>query len=126
MRVLIDTNAYVALLAGDEEIAAQLSGADAVLVSPVVIGELLDGFLGGSRERENRAVLRRFLAKPRTVIAPISADSAEWFALIKRQLRAKGKPIPMNDVWIAASAMEHGARLLSKDAHFDAIEGLVR
>lgn len=126
MRVLIDTNAYVALLAGDEEIAAELSGADAVLVSPVVIGELLDGFLGGSRERENRAVLRRFLAKPRTVTVPISADSAEWFALIKRQLRAKGRPIPMNDVWIAASAMEHGARLLSKDAHFDAIEGLAR
>lgn len=126
MRVLIDTNAYVALLAGDEDIAAELSGADAVLVSPVVIGELLDGFLGGSRERENRAVLKRFLAKPKTVIVPISSDSAEWFALIKRQLRAKGKPIPMNDVWIAASAMEHGARLLSKDAHFDAIEGLAR
>lgn len=126
MRVLIDTNAYVALLAGDEDIAAELSGADAVLVSPVVIGELLDGFLGGSRERENRAVLKRFLAKPKTVIVQISSDSAEWFALIKRQLRAKGKPIPMNDVWIAASAMEHGARLLSKDAHFDAIEGLAR
>lgn len=57
---------------------------------------------------------------------PISADSAEWFALIKRQLRAKGKPIPMNDVWIAASAMEHGARILSKTAHFDAIGGLAR
>lgn len=54
MRVLIDTNAYVALLAGDDEIAAELSTADAVLVSPVVIGGLIDGFLGGERDGARR------------------------------------------------------------------------
>lgn len=125
-RVLIDTNAYTALLAGNETIADVLKESDAVLVSPVVLGELLDGFEGGSKNIENREKLKNFREKPRTVSVPINDDTAEWFALIKRQLRMKGKPIPINDVWIAASCMEHGAKLLSLDAHFEYIEGLLR
>ncbi len=126
MRVCLDTNAYAALLGGDQGIAAELARAEVVILSPVVIGELLDGFAGGTRESENREILERFRAKPRTVSVPITAETAEWFASVKRQLRRKGRPIPINDVWIAASAMEHGARLLSLDRHFDDIDGLLR
>ncbi len=57
---------------------------------------------------------------------PLTYETAEWFAEIKQNLRTKGKPIPINDVWIAAHAMEHGAALLSYDSHFEEIDGLLR
>jgi tRNA(fMet)-specific endonuclease VapC len=125
-RVLFDTNAYSALMAGNGRVADELAKSEAILLSPIVIGELLDGFLGGTRADENRAVLERFREKPRTVCVPITDATAEWFAEIKRVLRKKGKSIPSNDVWIAASCMEHGCRLLSFDAHFNEIDGLLR
>lgn len=125
-RVLLDTNAYTALMAGDSRIADLLAESEAILLSPVVIGELLDGFLGGSRNLENRRILDQFRAKPRTVMVPITDATAEWFAEIKRSLRRRGKPIPINDVWIAASCLEHGARLLSFDSHFEDVDGLLQ
>ncbi|MDA8411754.1 MAG: type II toxin-antitoxin system VapC family toxin [Treponema sp.] len=125
-QVLMDTNAYVALLNGDRKVAEILGQSEAVLLSPVVIGELLDGFRGGSRESENRAFFERFREKPRTMPVPITDATAEWYAEVKRILRAKGRPIPTSDLWIAASCMEHGARLLSYDSHFEAIDGLLR
>lgn len=125
-RVLLDTNGYSALLAGDSRVADELEKSEAILLSPIVIGELLDGFLGGTRNEENRAILTRFREKPRTVCVPITDATAEWFAEIKRMLRKKGNPIPSNDVWIAASCMEHGCRLLSFDTHFCEIDGLLR
>ena len=125
-RVLIDTNAYSALMAGDARIADALSGSEAVLLSPIVIGELYDGFLGGSRDLENRQILQRFRQLPRTVTVPIVDTTAEWFAHVKRGLRLRGRLMPINDVWIAASCIEHGATLLTFDSHFDAIDGLRR
>jgi tRNA(fMet)-specific endonuclease VapC len=125
-RLLVDTNAYAALMAGTRWIADALARSEAVLLSPIVIGELLDGFVAGSRNAENRRILAQFRGKPRSVTIPITAETAEWFAQIKRGLRAKGKPIPINDVWIAASCFEHGAVLLSLDSHFDEIDGLRR
>lgn len=124
-RILLDTNAYTALMAGDSRIADLLAASEAVLLSPVVIGELYEGFLGGSRNLENRRVLNRFREKPRSVCVPVTDATAEWFAEIKRSLRRRGTPIPINDVWIAASCMEHGARLLSSDRHFDDVDGLL-
>jgi tRNA(fMet)-specific endonuclease VapC len=126
MRILIDTNAYSALMVGDQSVADALNGAEAVLVSPIVIGELYDGFLGAKRTRENRAILARFIGRPRTVVVPVTQTTAEWFATIKRGLRRKGRPIPINDVWIAASCVEHGAHLFSLDGHFDEVDGLLR
>jgi len=125
-RVVIDTNAYSALLAGNESIAYALAECEKVLLCAVVIGELLDGFAGGSKEAENRRRLERFRQKPRTATVPITEATAEWFAKIKQQLRRKGKPIPINDVWIAAVCMEHGAAILSEDGHFVQIDGLLR
>lgn len=125
-RVLIDTNAYSALMGGDVRIADILAQQDAILLSPVVIAELYDGFLNGTRNRENRETLIRFREKPRTVCVLITDSTADWYAEIKRMLRKKGRPIPINDVWIAASCMEHGAALLTLDGHFSEIDGLLR
>ena len=125
-RLLVDTNAYTALFARHEGIADLISDSEAILLSAVVVGELLDGFLGGTREEENRRDLDQMRAKSRTVVVPITADTAEWFATVKQQLRRKGTPIPINDVWIAASALEHGATLVSLDRHFENVDGLLR
>ena len=125
-RLLVDTSAYTALLAGHEGIADLISDSEAVLLSTVVIGELLDGFLGSTREEQNRHELKQMRAKSRTVVVPVTGDTAEWFATVKQQLRRKGTPIPINDVWIAASALEHGATLVSRDHHFENVDGLLR
>ena len=125
-RVLLDTNAYTALMAGDGRIADELARNEAILLSPIVVGELYDGFLNGTRSQQNRAILSRFREKPRTLCVPITDTTADWFAEIKRMLRKKGRPIPINDVWIAASCMEHGARIISFDRHFAEIDGLLR
>ena len=77
-RLLVDTNAYTALFAGHEGIADLISDSEAILLSAVVVGELLDGFLGGTREEENRRDLDQLRAKSRTVVVPITADTAEW------------------------------------------------
>ena len=125
-RVLVDTSAYSAMMGGDTDVAEILSQYESVLMSPIVMGELYDGFRGGSRNEENREILARFIAKPRTVCIPVTENTSDWFAEIKQGLRKKGRPIPINDVWIAASCMEHGARLLSFDDHFNHIDGLLR
>lgn len=125
-RVLLDTNAYCALMTGDGRVADALQKSQAILLSAVVVGELLDGFRGGTRNQENRLILERFREKPRTVCVPLTDTTAEWFAEIKHMLKRKGKPIPINDVWIAASCMEHGAQLMSFDGHFAEIDGLLR
>jgi predicted nucleic acid-binding protein len=125
-RVLIDTNIYAELMAGNNQTADVLGSFDAVLLSPIVYGELLDGFRGGKKERENRKILDEFCAQPRTTLIPVTDVTAEWFAEIKHNLKSKGMPIPINDVWIAASSMEHGAVLFSYDSHFEKIDMLMR
>ena len=66
-------------MAGDGRIADELSRSEAVLLSPIVMGELYDGFLNGTRNQENRSILARFREKPRTVCVPITDSTAEWF-----------------------------------------------
>ncbi len=124
-RVLIDTNVYSAMMAGDGRVADVLAGSEAVLLSSVVVGELFDGFLNGRRNAENRRIFQTFRERPRTVVVPITDLTAEWFARIKHALRRRGAPVPINDVWIAASCLEHGATLLTLDSHFDRIDGLL-
>ncbi len=122
--ILLDTNAYVRFLAGDEKILTCLAQAGRVYMSVFVLGELVAGFLAGSKEKQNRQVLDRFLAKPSVVVLDATRETAEYFGLIKAALRKSGQPIPINDVWIAAHALETGAVLVTYDMHFTAVPGL--
>ena len=124
MKILLDTNAYSALLRGDADVARLVSGAEQVLLSVVVAGELLFGFRNGSRFEANRRELGEFLASPYVTLVPIGLVTADRFGRIASALKRKGTPLPTNDIWIAAQAMETGAELLSFDRHFAAIEGL--
>jgi tRNA(fMet)-specific endonuclease VapC len=124
-KVLLDTNAYTSLLAGDEKVLDALAGADRVFMSTVVLGELFAGFGGGSRERDNRRRLDDFLRRPPVRSLDVTRGTAEVFGEIKNQLRRAGTPIPMNDVWIAAHAVENGAWLVTHDRHFLEVGGLL-
>ncbi len=122
--ILVDTNAYTAFMLGDAAVVDVLAHAERILLNSVVLGELLGGFAAGSREPKNRAELARFLDSPRVEVVPVTAQTADGYALVYSGLRRKGQPIPTNDLWIAASTLEHGAALLTRDAHFLQIDGL--
>ncbi len=125
MRIILDTSAYSHAMRGFPSAVSVLRKARDILVCPVVIGELLAGFKRGSREGENREGLREFLARERVRVVGVGEQTAEFYALIIDRLRGAGSPIPTNDIWIGASAMEHGAAVATADAHFTSIDGLL-
>ena len=124
MKVLLDTNAYTALFRGHPGVATRVRQAEQVLVSTVAAGELLFGFRNGTRYETNRQELEDFLASPYVDLLPVTFVTADRFGRISASLRRKGRPLPTNDIWIAAHAMESGAELLSFDRHFDEVEGI--
>ena len=122
--IAIDTNAYTAFKRGDVHIVAVLQHAPSILVCVTVLGELLGGFAAGNREQTNRSELTQFISTARVKVVASTAATADLYALVYAALRRKGQPVPSNDLWIAASCLEHGAALLTLDAHFQAIDGL--
>lgn len=125
VKILIDTNTYSDAMRGVRPVTALLQRADDILLCPVVVGELLAGFRRGTREEANRELLWRFLASPRVRAVGMSQDTSEFYATVLDGVRRKGTPIPTNDIWIAACAMEHGARLATGDSHFQKVDGLL-
>ncbi|MDE2837629.1 MAG: type II toxin-antitoxin system VapC family toxin [Chloroflexota bacterium] len=125
MRILLDSNAYSLLVRGHGQTADLVREAEHVLFSAVVVGELLYGFRWGAYFEQNVAQLRAFLDSPRVSFVPVGLVTADRYGRIAASLRAKGRPIPTNDVWIAAHVMETGAELVSADAHFEHVDGLV-
>lgn len=123
-KVILDTNAYTQLLAGEEDVLDAISAAETVYMSIFVLGELYAGFIGGTREPENKETLHRFLLKPSVKILNATSETAEVFGLLKSNLQKAGIPLPINDVWIAAHAIETGSVVITHDAHFERIAGL--
>ncbi|MCG6923401.1 MAG: type II toxin-antitoxin system VapC family toxin [Acidobacteria bacterium] len=117
-RVLLDTSAYSAMRRGDERLLQPLREAAGVFLTTVVLGEFLFGFVGGRLDLDNRRLLREFLDLDRVELVPVDEETAERYAVIRDQLRRQGTPIPTNDLWIAASAAQHGLVLLTLDRHF--------
>ena len=118
---LLDTSAYSAYLRGHDELRSRLQQLDRIVVTPIVLGELNAGFRAGSKRKKNEAELRRFLASPRVEVVPVDAETAERYGAIVHALRTAGTPIPTNDLWISASAMQHGLRVLTTDAHYNRV-----
>ena len=125
MKLLLDTSAYVGLRASVPAVTKRISLSDVVLVSPIVLGELMYGFRKGSKFEQNMEVLERFLQHDAVELVPLGKVTADRYSRIVLQLRKASRPIPANDIWIAAQALEHGAELLSADRHFENIDGLV-
>ena len=123
--ILIDTNAYAAFKRGNAEAVEIIQRAPTIGINSIVIGELLAGFISGKHAVRNRQELKRFLDSPRVILLPITDDTANYYANIYLNLRSKGKPIPTNDMWIAASTLQHSFSLFTYDDHFMHIDGLL-
>ena len=124
MRILLDSNAYSHLKRGHHRVVEIVRDSEEILLPLVVIGELLYGFRCGSRTERNARELHAFLEAPRVSVAAMSLVTADRYARVASALRGKGRPIPTNDIWIAAHTMETGADLVSYDRHFDHVDGL--
>ena len=118
MRLLLDTSAYSELHRDHETVIERLRRSSEVAVSPVLLGELRSRFRAGARQAQNEQVLQRFLAKPSVRLLTIDSQTSEHYAALHADLRSRGVPVPTNDLWLAASAAQHGLRILTLDAHF--------
>ena len=124
-KILLDTNIYVAFKRSRKEVLEVLQHVDYIGINSIVFGELLAGFKGGNREAQNRQGLEEFLNSPRVDLLSVNEETAEYYAKIFWDLKTRGTPIPNNDLWIAASAMQHGLALYTLDVHFQNINGLL-
>jgi tRNA(fMet)-specific endonuclease VapC len=121
-RFLLDTNIIIALLEGDEAVLSNLDLAPAVFVPAVALGELFFGAVKSGRPSENTARVERF-ASGRTIVSA-DFDVAREYGRLKHYLKKKGRPLPENDIWIAAAAKCHGMVLVTRDRHFHEVEDL--
>lgn len=121
-RFLLDTNIVIALFANDANIQSKLLGATEVFIPSIVFGELLYGARKSGRVETNLQRIGELLAI--STVIDCDAETAQNYAIIKNDLRFKGKPIPENDIWIAALAAQHNLILVTRDAHFHEIEKL--
>ena len=124
-QILIDTNIYAALKVNDPVMVDIVRHVDLIGFNPVILGELLGGFANGGKAQQNRSELAQFTSQARIKIFPIEAATAKYYAMVYANLRKKGCPIPTNDMWIAATALEHGLMLCTYDKHFTQIDGLL-
>ena len=115
--IILDTNAYTRLLTGEEDVLDVIGTAETVYMSIFVLGELYAGFAGGTKKRENKDILNRFLFKSSVKILNATAETAEVFGVVKQDLKKAGTPFPINDVWIAAHTLETGSTLVTDDNH---------
>ena len=122
---MLDTSAYVGFKRNAVEAVEIIVNAELIVFSPVVLGELMFGFRNGTRFKENMIDLDRFLKHEAVDLVPIGKITSDRYSRIAVKLRQQGTPIPTNDIWIAAQAMEQGAELITSDQHFDKISGLV-
>jgi tRNA(fMet)-specific endonuclease VapC len=121
-KALVDTNVVIALFAGEPAVIEKLQQRAAVFLSATVLGELCYGAQASARVESNLARLDEF-AKA-LIVLPCDTGTAKAYGEVKFELRQKGRPIPENDVWIAAIARQHDLALLTRDGHFREIAGL--
>ena len=124
MKLLLDSNRLSDALAEDGDVLDTLETAEAVFVPIIVLGEIRAGFKAGRRAVENEKRLSWFLSQDGIAALGLEPPVSHRYAEVYRGLRARGQPIPTNDLWIAALALEHGLVLYTRNAHFERVPGL--
>jgi len=122
--VILDTNAVSAILAGDNFIRARLPPGERQHLPVVVIAEYQYGMLGSKRRKKLESGFERL--ESQSIILPSDRETADMYAAIRHGLKLRGRPIPEIDLWIAALARQHSLQIVSRDAHFDHVEGIER
>jgi tRNA(fMet)-specific endonuclease VapC len=123
--ILVDTNAYTAFKKGRSEAREIIRYSSLIAMNTIIIGELLGGFACGNKEDFNKQELQQFLNSNRVKVFPITENTSNYYAKIYSLLRKKGRPIPTNDIWIAATAFEYDLSLFSYDSDFQFIDDLI-
>lgn len=121
-RYLLDTNIVIGLLNGDAGVLLHLGDASEVFIPAVAIGEMFFGAAKSGRAAENIDRVQAFAAGRAIISSDLNV--AREYGRVKWLLKAKGRPIPENDIWIAAAALYHGLTLVTRDTHFQQVEGL--
>ena len=121
-RYLLDTNIVIALFASEAAVQTSLANVSEVFISSIVVGELYYGARKSARTVENLERIDQFVAS--SVVLGCEIATAHYYGQVKNQLRLKGRPLPENDIWIAALALQHNLLLVTRDAHFQNIENL--
>lgn len=122
--MILDTNAVSALLDGDPSIAEILGGEEQHHLPVIVVGECRYGLV---RSRERGRLGRLFdLFINESIVLPIDVDTTVHYVSLREDLRRTGRPIPENDIWVAALATQYGLPIVSRDAHFDRVAGVER
>ena len=124
-KVLIDTNVYSAFKRSNKDIISAFQQIDFIGINIVVLAELYAGFEGSKKEKLNRSELESFINSPRVHFINNDIDTSDFYAQIFNSLKKKGFPIPTNDIWIAASALQNGLALFTLDKHFQHVAGLI-
>ncbi len=121
-RYLLDTNIVIALFANELAIIQRLGEAEEVFTPSVVLGELYYGARKSKRVKENLMRMDEFAA--RSIVLGCDAETARRYGEVKNGLWQRGRPIPENDIWIAAIALQYDLTLVARDAHFGEVDGL--
>jgi tRNA(fMet)-specific endonuclease VapC len=121
-RFLLDTNIIIALLQGDDGVLSNLDQAAEVFIPAVALGELFFGAAKSGRPADNTSKVELFAAG-RAIVA-CDLDVAREYGRLKQCLKERGRPLPENDLWIAAAAARHRLILVTRDRHFEEIEDL--
>ena len=121
-RFLLDTNIVIACLSDEPGIVSRINDVDEFFVSSTILGEMLYGAYNSSNVDDNVKRIAVFLGN--IGLLPCDETTSDTYGKIKTALRRKGRPIPDNDIWIAASAKQHSLTLITRDDHFDEVDAL--
>ena len=121
-KFLLDTNIVVGWLKGETAIADKIDQAKEIYIPVVVLGELYYGAMYSSQVQRNINEIKRVISHYNVLL--VDEETANNYGNIKAILRKKGKPIPENDIWIAAIAQRHKLIISTKDKHFKEIESI--
>jgi tRNA(fMet)-specific endonuclease VapC len=119
MRILLDSNRFIDYCAGDEEVTARLETTAAICIPFIVVAEIRAGALLTKRGLSQVRALNAMIQQPGVSVVHTTDTTCHHYAALYARLRAAGTPIPTNDLWIAALAIELGLVLYSRDAHFE-------
>jgi len=120
--VLLDTNIVIAFFGLETAVCERVAESD-IIVSSTVLGELYYGARKSGQTASNLTRLDEFSAS--VAVLPCDSATARYYGEIKDRLRAKGRPIPDNDIWVAAVALQYGLPLATRDEHFKHVESLL-
>jgi len=121
--ILLDTNIVIELFKGNPLVTVSLETHHSVNIPFAVLGELYLGAYRSSNPEKHIKQVKDFLKKCTVLVA--DNETTENYALIKTELLNRGKPIPENDIWIAAIAKQFSLTLITRDKHFNEIDGIL-